>query len=82
MRASSNTNGGTIEIRLGSVTGPLIGSRLIPGTGGWNAFQDFTCPISGASGVQTLFLVFRGGGGFLVDVDYFSFTPALPLGNG
>jgi hypothetical protein len=82
LRAASATAGGTIEIRLGSTTGPLIGSRVISGTGGWNNFQDFSCPVSGVSGVQDLFLLFKGGSGYLVDVDFFSFVPVVPTGNG
>lgn len=82
VRGSSNSSGGTIEFRLGSTTGTLIGSCVVPGTGGWNNFVDLSCPISGASGVQTLYLVFTGGGGALLDVDYLQFaadtTPPPP----
>src|SRR5690606_31808962 len=63
LRASSKTNGGTISLRLGSTTGTVIGSCVVPGTGGWNNFIDLTCSLNGAVGVQTLYLVFTGGSG-------------------
>jgi hypothetical protein len=82
LRAASATAGGTIEIRIGSTTGTMIGSCVIPGTGDWDNFQDFSCPVSGVSGVQDLFLVFKGNSGYLLDVDFFSFAPLVPGGNG
>ncbi len=71
---ASNTGGGTIELRLGSTTGTLIASVVVPGTGGWNNFVEVNCAVSGAAGVKDLFLVFKGGSGALLDVDYFQFN--------
>jgi O-glycosyl hydrolase len=61
VRASSGSSGGTLEFRLGSPTGTLIGSLPIAHTGGWGTWTTLTTTISGASGVQTLYLVFKGG---------------------
>lgn len=74
--ASTPNEGGTIELRLDSETGPLIGTCYITNTGGWDVWEDFTCEVRGASGVHDLYLVFRGGGGYLFDVNYFRFTGA------
>lgn len=74
-RLASNAAGGTVEFRLGSTTGTLIGSVSVGGTGGWNNFVDVSGPISGVSGVQTLYLVFKGSGSSsLLDIDYFQFA--------
>jgi len=71
---ASNTSGGTIQLRLGSTSGTLIGSAAVSGTGGWNNFTTVNTSVSGASGMQDLYLVFTGGSGSLLDVDYFVFS--------
>ncbi len=77
---SSNTNGGTVEVRLGSLTGELVGTASIGGTGSWNAFQVVSVNLTReVTGVEDLYLVFTGGGGSLVDVDWFKFkAEAIP----
>ena len=76
IRASSNTSGGTIEYRLGSPTGTLVGTVDIPNTGGWTSFESFTVNNTAGFIFDTvdIYLVFRGGDGFLLDVDEFSFS--------
>ncbi len=70
--AASGTQGGTIELRLGSPTGTKIGEVSVTGTAGWSDFQPFSNPLTASvSGTHDLFLVFVGGGGALMDVDWF-----------
>jgi hypothetical protein len=59
-RVGSADNGGTIEIRLDSATGTLIGTCTVPGTGGAQTFADASCAINGASGTHDVYLVFSG----------------------
>ncbi len=67
-------NKGTIELHLGSTTGVLIGTLPICNTGGEDHWKKETTSISGASGIQDLYLVFKGQGtGTLFNVDYWSF---------
>ncbi|MBP5879546.1 PQQ-dependent sugar dehydrogenase [Streptomyces scabiei] len=75
-RISSGGTGGTLEVRAGSPTGPLLGSATVPVTGGWDSFKDVTADLSkGPRGSTTLYLVFKGGSaGGLFDVDDFTFT--------
>ena len=54
--------GGSIELRLGSQTGTLVGTCNISGTGGWDKWQNFRCDVSECSSVKDLFLVFKGSG--------------------
>ncbi|MFB9235698.1 family 43 glycosylhydrolase [Plantactinospora siamensis] len=75
-RVASANSGGTIELRLDSATGPLVGSCRVAGTGGWQNWTDTTCPVSGATGTHDLYLRFTGGSGFLLNVDYWQFTPS------
>jgi type 1 glutamine amidotransferase len=66
-RIASAGAGGTIDIRSGSATGPVLGSVAVPSTGSWDVFQTVSTSVSGGSG--PLFLGFRGGSGSLFDVD-------------
>ena len=72
-RASSATEGGNIEIRLDSITGTLVGTCPVKGTGGWQTFADATCNVSGVSGKHDLYLKFTGGSGYLFNLNWFTF---------
>ncbi|MBQ6042150.1 MAG: glycoside hydrolase N-terminal domain-containing protein [Oscillospiraceae bacterium] len=74
VKAGSETEGGTVSLHLDSPSGKLIGSCKVTGTEGWTNWDTFTCDVSGASGVHTLYLVFEGDDGFLMNVDSFIFT--------
>ncbi|HEX5205730.1 family 43 glycosylhydrolase [Paractinoplanes rhizophilus] len=73
-RVASATSGGTIELRLGSPTGNLVGTCSVPGTGGWQTWTTVTCPVNGASGTQDLYLRFTGGSGSLFNVNWWQFS--------
>jgi glucose/arabinose dehydrogenase/PKD repeat protein len=74
-RVASGGAGGTIEVRAGSTTGPLLGSLTVPVTGSYGTWTTISAGLGGApSGTTTLFLVFKGGAGFLFDLDAFTFT--------
>ncbi|WP_434599173.1 ThuA domain-containing protein [Streptomyces sp. A5-4] len=76
-RVSSGGTGGTLEVRTGSPDGKLIGSTVVPVTGGWDTFQDVTTTIKKPPAkTTTLYLVFKGGDGALYDVDDFIFSTA------
>ena len=60
LRVASGSEGGTIELRLEAPTGTLIGSVPVANTGGWGSWTTRTAPISGASGIQSLYVVFKG----------------------
>jgi type 1 glutamine amidotransferase len=70
-RVSSAGAGGTIRIRSGAATGPVLGTVAVPVTGGWETFQTVSSTLAASSG-GPLFLTFSGGSGSLFDVDYFS----------
>ncbi|MER6429522.1 PQQ-dependent sugar dehydrogenase [Streptomyces sp900105245] len=74
-RIASGGAGGTLEVRAGSATGTLLGKATVPATGGPDTYQDVTAGLSRAPrGTTTLYLVFKGGGGALFDLDDFTFT--------
>ncbi len=72
-RVASAAAGGSIEVRLGSVQGTLLGTCTFSGTGGWQNWVTTSCGISGASGTQNLYLVFKGGSGNLFNLSWFKF---------
>ena len=71
--ASAATFNGTVELRLGSPTGTLIGTVGTGNTGGWQTWVTSTGSISGASGVQNLYLVFQGGAG-IANINWLKFV--------
>jgi arabinoxylan arabinofuranohydrolase len=79
---ASATNGGSIELRLDSLSGTLIGTCTVPGTGGTQIWVDSSCSVSGATGVHDLYLVFTGDSSPLFNVDYWQFTTNATEGAG
>jgi hypothetical protein len=63
MAVPSSYAGQTVEVRLGSPSGTLIGQLLTIGTGGWTTFAEQTTPLSNAAGRHSLYIVFKGGSG-------------------
>ena len=80
-RVASATSGGTIELRLDSVTGPLVGACTVSGTGGWQTWANATCSVNGATGTRDLYLRFTGGGGYLFNVNRWQFGSGGGGGN-
>lgn len=63
VRAASGSSGGTIELRLGSQNGTLVGTCEITGTGAWTTWKTFQCDVSNCTGKKDfLYLVFKGSG--------------------
>src|SRR5262249_19013920 len=60
-----------IEIRVGGVNGTLLGTLVISSTDGLEGYQPQSVSISSVSGVQDVYLVFKGGP---VDIDWFTFA--------
>lgn len=74
LRVASATNGGTIEIRLDHVDGPLVGSCKVSNTGGWQSWVTQTCELSGVKGRHDVVFRFVGDSGYLLNVNEWKFT--------
>ena len=74
-RVASANSGGNIEIHLDSVSGPLVGTCHVTGTGAWQNWVVKSCAVSGASGKHDLYLKFTGGAGTLLNINCFKFFP-------
>jgi fibronectin type 3 domain-containing protein len=74
-RVASATAGGTIEVRLGTTNGPIIGTLTVPNTGGWQIYSTVSTALTNATGIQNVALRFVGGGGYLMNVEWLQFSP-------
>lgn len=80
-RVASGNQGGTLELRINSPTGPLLSSITINNTGGWGNYQTLNSDfINTTSGVKDIFAVFKGAGGFLFNVNWISFSETASSG--
>lgn len=64
----------TVELRLGSSTGTLIGTMPVTYTGGWDTWAEKAASVSGVTGVNDLYLVFKGHSSELLRMDYWKFV--------
>ncbi|MEV4497051.1 ThuA domain-containing protein [Micromonospora arborensis] len=72
-RVVSGGAGGTIQVRTGSATGPVLGSVAVPNTGSWSTYANVTTTLANVpSGTQNLYLTFTGSGTGLFDLDDFT----------
>ncbi len=73
VNAASATNGGTIEVRIDSMNGPVIAENKITGTGGWQNFKVFSADVSTpVTGKHIVFMLFKGTD-YLFNADKFTF---------
>jgi arabinoxylan arabinofuranohydrolase len=74
-RVSSASNGGTIEVHLDRLDGPLAGSCAIAGSHGWQTWTTQACNIQGIEeGIHDIYLKFTGDTGFLLNLNKWQFT--------
>jgi parallel beta-helix repeat protein len=68
LAVSDTAAGKTMEVRVGSPTGTVIGSLRTTTTGGWSTYADQTATLTAAvTGVQDVYLVFKGGAVAVLD---------------
>ena len=70
---------GSLEIRLDSLTGPLMGSCSFENTGGWQNWREVSCQVDNSqAGVRNMFLLFRGNASnALVNIKSFVFLKSI-----
>ena len=74
--AAALGTGGSIEIHLDALNGPLLGVCKVASTGDWQKWVDLRAPVKFVKGVHDLYLKFTGGAGYLINVEWFHFIPA------
>lgn len=65
--------GGAIELHLDSLTGPLAGTLLISATGGAQSWVTVTAPVTGTSGVHSLYVVITGSDARFASLNWMTF---------
>ena len=78
---ASAESGGNVELHLDSKNGPVVGNLKVGGTGGWQNWEEVSCDVMGASGEHDLYLVFNGGDGYLMNMDWWQFDGPGAKGN-
>src|SRR6185503_8831220 len=82
-RVAATASGGSIELRLDSQTGMLVGTCSVPSTGGAQTWMTTSCTVNGATGTHDLYLKFTGGSGAsLFNFNWWQFIPRDPIGAG
>jgi len=71
---ASATQGGSIDIRLDSTTGTLIGTCNLKNTGGSHSWKTQSCKVKIIKGIHDLYFVFKGGDGDLFNFDWWKFS--------
>ena len=73
-RVASANSGGNIEIRLDSLTGTLVGTCAVQGSGGWQNWVTQSCSVSNVTGIHDLYFKFTGGSGYLFNFNWWKFN--------
>ncbi|NLE01866.1 MAG: carbohydrate-binding protein [Fibrobacter sp.] len=73
--SSNGANGGSIEIRLDSLNGTLLGTCVVPSTGSWSSYITNNCTVTGTgvTGNHKIYLKFVGESGYLLNINWFRF---------
>ncbi|MBE6853216.1 MAG: carbohydrate-binding protein [Ruminococcus sp.] len=71
-RVASSVSSGTIEVHLGSPDGKMIGSMNISSTDGWQNWATQKCKIEKTTGTNDVYFIFKGAGGYLCNINWFS----------
>lgn len=72
MHIAGANSGGTVEFRIDSATGTLLGTYTMSTTGGWTTWADRSFNFSTTTtGIHTLY-VKGGSGGGIMNMDYFT----------
>ncbi|MFC4587707.1 DUF1996 domain-containing protein [Sphaerisporangium corydalis] len=84
VRVASAAGSGTVELRTGSLTGPLLAGLPVTATGGWQSWVTTTASAAThPAGPQTVFAIMRSAaGGDFANINWFSFEATASSGGG
>ncbi|MTK54329.1 glycoside hydrolase family 43 protein [Paludibacter sp.] len=71
---AAKASAGTIEIRIDSKDGKLLGTLPVKATGDDLSWKTQSCKVNAVKGVHDIFFVFKGGDGNLFNFDWWKFT--------
>lgn len=70
----SSLNSGIIEVRANSINGPLLGSAIVKNTGSWKKYTNLNCKLKNTTGVQGIYIKFKGKSKDICHLDWFHFA--------
>lgn len=73
-RASSGNVGGKIEFHMGSPAGELLGTIVVPNTGGWDKWIEQKTPLSSPARADVYAVFVNPGNGGLMNLDWVQFN--------
>ena len=71
--AKVSGNASIIEIYLDSPNGTPVASVNFDGSENWNTWQTISANIHEITGIHDIYLIFKGGDGYLLNIDNFRF---------
>ena len=75
MRLASIYSGGSIEVRLDSLDGPVIAEVEMPNTGGWQVWETVSVPIDSVDdGYYEVYLVFYTSQKYVGNINWLQFS--------
>jgi len=77
MRLAGTNANGTVEIRLGSATGTLIGIVETPNTGGWQTWETVSAGMNQVEGTHDVYLVFKTSGSWVCNINWFQLSTTI-----
>jgi hypothetical protein len=73
--SAPSATGASIELRAGSPTGPLVATRTVPATGGWDTYVSLPAvSVTDPGGTRNLHVVFRAPSANAFDLDSITFN--------
>ncbi|MFS4492240.1 PKD domain-containing protein [Maribacter sp. 2308TA10-17] len=72
-KVAAASAGGSIELRVGSTTGPLLATTQVPATGGLANWVSVESSFTDPGGQNDLYFVFKGSGLGIFDLNYVEF---------
>jgi hypothetical protein len=74
IKVSSGSDGGSVEVRSGSVDGDILATVAVSNTGSWDDYETFIgYTDTDVTGTHDIYLAFSGTSDSLMNVDNFSF---------
>lgn len=77
LRLASRNSGGTIELRLDSESGKLIGTVDMPNTGNWQTWKTISTNLENVVGFYDLFLVFSHPTTYVGNINWLELSPNI-----
>ena len=76
-RLAGKNSGCTLEVRLDTESGQLIGTIDIPQTGDWQEWETVSVNLDSTAGFHDVYFIFRTSGTWVASFNWFQFTPTI-----